>query len=57
VTKGEPGNPHSASDIRQKFDQLAQPVWGTQLAEKVYQGCMELEAIPDLRAFFGTMNL
>ena len=57
VTKGEPGNPHSAGDIRQKFDQLAQPVWGAQLAQKVYQGCMELEAIPDLRAFFATMDL
>ena len=57
VTKGEPGNPHAPADIRQKFDQLALPVWGEQLAHDVYRGCMEVEAIPDLRAFFSNLNL
>ena len=57
VTKGEPGNPHAPADIRQKFDQLAFPVWGGQLARDVYQGCMDIEAIPDLRAFFANLHL
>lgn len=51
VTRGEPDNPHAAADIRKKYDQLATPVWGESLARDVYQGCMQLETIPDLRAF------
>ena len=57
MTKGEPGNPHAPADVRRKFDQLAQPVWGNELALDVYRGCMELEEIPDLRAFFANLNL
>jgi 2-methylcitrate dehydratase PrpD len=51
VTKGEPGNPHAPAAIRKKFDQLACPVWGELRASEVYQSCMTLENIPDLRAF------
>ena len=57
VTRGEPGNPHAPADIRKKYDQLATPVWGEQRARDVYAGCMELEAIPDLRAFFAGLTL
>jgi 2-methylcitrate dehydratase PrpD len=57
VTKGEPGNPHAAGDVLQKFHQLADPVWGAARARDVYQGCMELEAIPNVRAYFAAMGL
>ena len=57
VTRGEPGNPHAPADIRKKYDQLATPVWGEQLARDVYAGCMKLEAIPDLRAFLAGLTL
>ena len=45
------------ADIRKKYDQLATPVWGEQLARDVYAGCMKLEAIPDLRAFLAGLTL
>jgi 2-methylcitrate dehydratase PrpD len=51
VTKGEPGNPHAAADIARKFDQLAAPVWGKANARKVYEACMAVDTIPDLRTF------
>jgi len=51
VTKGEPGNPHAPKDVERKFRQLAIPVWGEQLAHELYQACMRIETIPDLRLF------
>ena len=57
VTRGEPDNPHAPADIEKKFQQLATPVWGEQLARDVYAGCMKLETIPDLRAFFAGLTL
>lgn len=57
VTRGEPGNPHSPQDIEKKYYRLASPVWGEQLARELYQACMRLESIPDLRAFSADLNL
>ena len=57
VTKGEPGNPHAPRDIERKFHQLATPVWGEQCAQELYQGCMRMESILDLRAFFANLKI
>ena len=50
VTSGESGNPHPPAAIRGKFNQLATPVWGAHRAEEIYNCCMALEELPDLRA-------
>jgi len=57
ITKGEPGNPHAPAEIRQKFDQLATPVWGEADARRVYDACMQIEAVPDLGNFCAGVEL
>ena len=43
--RGEPENPHPADALRQKFFDLAVPLWGLGKAEKLYDGCMKIEEI------------
>ncbi len=57
VTKGEAGNPHSAADIEGKFNQLAAPIWGSANARRVYDACMTIEAVPDMREFCKGVDL
>jgi 2-methylcitrate dehydratase PrpD len=57
ITKGEPGNPHAPAEIRKKFDQLATPVWGEADARRVYDECMQIEAVPDLGNFCSGVKL
>jgi 2-methylcitrate dehydratase PrpD len=57
ITRGEPGNPHAPGEIERKFNQLAIPVWGEQRTRDVYARCMQLESIPDMRAFAPDLNL
>ena len=57
VTKGEPGNPHAATDIKRKFEQLAGPVWGANHAKRVYDACMTVDALADLGEFCAGLEL
>ncbi|MDB5811791.1 MAG: MmgE/PrpD family protein [Betaproteobacteria bacterium] len=57
ITKGEADNPHTAADIRKKFDQLALPVWGQANAGRVYDECMQLEVLPNLQKFCTGIDL
>ena len=57
VTKGEPANPHAATDIERKFDQLAVPVWGNANARKIYDACMAVDTIANLSAFCAGIDL
>ncbi|MGH8617174.1 MAG: MmgE/PrpD family protein [Burkholderiales bacterium] len=50
VMKGDPGNPHPPDAVRRKFFDLTVPVWGEGKAAAVYDACMRLEQIPDVRA-------
>jgi hypothetical protein len=40
-----------------KFFELGAPVWGKAVTQKLYDGLMRLEEIPDFRAFAGTLSL
>jgi 2-methylcitrate dehydratase PrpD len=51
VTKGEPGNPHKPEEVTAKFFDLGEPVWGKETTRSLYDGLMQLEAVPDFRAF------
>ena len=57
ITKGEPGNPHAATDIKRKFDQLAAPVWGANNAGRVYAACMTVDALADVGEFCAGLEL
>ncbi|MFN0300708.1 MAG: MmgE/PrpD family protein [Burkholderiales bacterium] len=45
IMRGEPENPHPPEALRAKFFDLAVPLWGLGTAEKLYEGCMKIEAI------------
>ncbi|MBI4189059.1 MAG: MmgE/PrpD family protein, partial [Betaproteobacteria bacterium] len=57
VMKGEPGNPHKPEDLERKFFELGTPIWGEEVARRLFQGCMRLEDIPDFRAFAADLSL
>jgi len=57
VTKGEPANPHTPADLEGKFVRLGAPIWGEAVTRKLYDGCMQLEKIPDFRAFASGFSL
>jgi len=51
VTKGEPAKPHQPEELRAKFMQLGAPLWGEPLAQRLLDGCLKLEALPDFSRF------
>jgi 2-methylcitrate dehydratase PrpD len=51
VMRGEPGNPHKASELEHKFFDLSVPIWGKATAEELYNTCMRLEELSDFRAW------
>ena len=51
VMRGEPGNPHEPRDLERKFHELTGPVLGRPAAQRLYEGVMSLERIPDVQAF------
>ena len=51
VTKGEPANPHTAADLKGKFFELGEPVWGKPVTQNLFEGLMGLEDISDFREF------
>ncbi len=57
VTKGEPANPHQPVELEGKFLRLGSPVWGEASTRELYAACMQLEAIPDFRAFADGISL
>ena len=53
IMRGEPENPNEPAEFERKFFELAEPVWGRALAERIYADCMRLEQIADMRDFAG----
>jgi 2-methylcitrate dehydratase PrpD len=51
IMKGEPANPHRPEELRGKFFELGAPIWGEAVARALFDGLMEVERIPDFRAF------
>jgi 2-methylcitrate dehydratase PrpD len=57
VTKGEPSNPHEPRELERKFFELGTPIWGDVRTKRLYQGCMTVETLPDVRAFSTELTL
>ncbi len=51
LTRGEPGNPHSSSELEGKFLGLARHAWSEPRAQALLQGLMSLDAVDDVAAF------
>ncbi len=48
VTKGEPAKPHTPEELRAKFFELGEPVWGSDATRALYADLMQLESIPNI---------
>ncbi len=51
IMKGEAENPHRPEEVEKKFFDLTVPVWGADRAQKLYEGLLCLESVPDMRGF------
>jgi 2-methylcitrate dehydratase PrpD len=57
VTKGEPAKPHTPDELKTKFFELGQPVWGQAVTQQLYDGLMEIENIREFRSFADRLTL
>jgi hypothetical protein len=55
--KGEPTNPHKPEELKAKFFELGTPVWGARVTDKLFDGLMGIETVPDFAAFANTFEL
>lgn len=51
ITKGEPGNPHSPDEVKAKFFELGESVWGKDVTAYLHVGLMGLESVANFRDF------
>jgi 2-methylcitrate dehydratase PrpD len=51
ITKGEPSKPHRPEELRAKFLQLGAPLWTEPVAQRLLEGCLRLEQLPDFSRF------
>ena len=51
ITKGEPSKPHRPEELRAKFLQLGAPLWTEPVAQRLLEGCLRLEELPDFSRF------
>ncbi len=57
MTKGEKARPHSEADLAGKFMSLGTPIWGAGTTRKLYDACMGIEGISNLRDFSAGLDL
>ena len=57
MTKGEAAKPHTTEELRGKFMQLGAPIWGEPVAQRLLEGCLKLESLPDFSRFAGEFDL
>ena len=57
VTKGEPAKPHTADDLRGKFFELGEDVWGKPTTQSLFDGLMQLEKIENFQTFIDKLAL
>ncbi|HXJ83901.1 MAG TPA: MmgE/PrpD family protein [Candidatus Methylomirabilis sp.] len=55
--RGEAEHPHPPERVRQKFLDLASPVWGRGRTEALYDRVLDLERVPDVSALAGPAGL
>jgi 2-methylcitrate dehydratase PrpD len=56
-TKGDPSNPRKPEEFRHKFFDVAQRYWSREQAERILDGIMALEKIPDMCTFLAEQQL
>ncbi|MDO8278529.1 MAG: MmgE/PrpD family protein [Burkholderiaceae bacterium] len=56
VTRGEPANPHTAQELRDKFLELGAPVWGLSAARDLHEEFMHIEDVHNVRAFSANLS-
>jgi 2-methylcitrate dehydratase PrpD len=57
ITKGEPSRPHSVADLRGKFFDLGEAVWGRPTTQSLFEGLMQLEKIANFQEFASKLAL
>ena len=51
ITKGESAKPHSAAELKNKFLNLGDPIWGQELTIELFETLSSLEVIPNMSDF------
>ncbi|OWT73774.1 MULTISPECIES: MmgE/PrpD family protein [unclassified Achromobacter] len=51
MTKGEHSRPHTQQELQEKFMSLGNPIWGESVTSRLFDACMRIEAISDMREF------
>lgn len=57
LTKGEKERPHTQIELRSKFMSLGTPFWGDATTRSLYDACMRIDHIGDMREFSAGLNL
>src|SRR5262249_46241374 len=51
-TKGEAERPHHPDELKEKFLELSAPAWPRAQGAALLEGLLQIDRVPDLRAFF-----
>jgi len=56
VNKGDAEDPYSPEELREKYHQLTGPIWGHELAEKIYTDVANLEEVDNVNHMTARMS-
>ena len=56
INKGDAEDPYSPEELREKYFELVEPVWGHIAAEKIYNDVMTIEALEDINKLTSRMS-
>jgi hypothetical protein len=51
IVRGEPEKPNTIEEIHDKFMDLALPVWGSTVADSLFEQCMAFDRIADVASW------
>jgi len=57
INKGDTEDPYSHEELKEKYFELVEPVWGHEMGEKIYNDILTLEALQDTNELTGRMSL
>lgn len=56
INKGDAEDPYSREELREKYHELAGPIWGHELAEKIYTDVTNLEEVDNVNQMTARMS-